>query len=80
MYGAVKLPVRRSLPLEDLVIPAGGTVARTVEFFAGELTITVTHEGEPFATPIEIENAAGKPGVQELEQLAPKRHPRPHLA
>jgi Ca-activated chloride channel homolog len=46
--------------LEDLVIPPGGTVAKTVEFFAGELTITVTHEGEPFATPIEINNAAGK--------------------
>jgi len=46
--------------LEDLVILPGGTVAKTVEFFAGELTITVTHEGEPFATPIEINNAAGK--------------------
>jgi hypothetical protein len=46
--------------LEDLVIPPGGTVAKTVEFFAGELTITATHEGEPFATPIEINNAAGK--------------------
>ena len=45
--------------LEDVEIPAGGSVEKTVEFLAGELTIVVTHDGEPFATPIKIEDAAG---------------------
>jgi hypothetical protein len=34
--------------LEDLEIAPGSTVEKTVEFFAGDLTITVTYEGEAF--------------------------------
>jgi Ca-activated chloride channel family protein len=46
--------------LEDIAIPPGGTVKKTVEFSAGELTIVVTFDGKPIATPIKIEDAAGK--------------------
>jgi Ca-activated chloride channel homolog len=49
-----------SVVIEDLKIPPGGTVEKTVEFSAGELIVTVTLNGEPFATPIEIKDAAGK--------------------
>jgi Ca-activated chloride channel family protein len=45
--------------MEDVEILSGGSVEKTVEFLAGELTIVATHDGEPFATPIKIEDAAG---------------------
>ncbi|WP_319522573.1 VWA domain-containing protein [uncultured Desulfosarcina sp.] len=46
--------------MEDVEIPAGGSVEKTVEFLAGELTIVVTLDGKPIATPINIKDAAGK--------------------
>lgn len=46
--------------MEDLEIMPGGSVEKTAEFLAGELTITVTFEGKPIATPIEIKDADGK--------------------
>ncbi|BBO84192.1 hypothetical protein DSCO28_47580 [Desulfosarcina ovata subsp. sediminis] len=46
--------------MEDVEIPAGGSVEKTVEFLAGELTIMVTFEGKPVAKPIEIKDANGK--------------------
>ncbi|BBO76641.1 hypothetical protein DSCW_40580 [Desulfosarcina widdelii] len=46
--------------MEDVEIPAGGSVEKTAEFLAGELTITVTFEGKPIAKPIEIKDAGGK--------------------
>ena len=46
--------------LEDVAVTPGGAVEKTVEFSAGELTVVVTHDGKPFATPIKIVDAAGK--------------------
>jgi Ca-activated chloride channel family protein len=46
--------------LDDLELSPGGTVEKTVEFSAGELTLTVTFEGNPFSTPIEIKDKSGK--------------------
>ncbi|WP_319522572.1 VWA domain-containing protein [uncultured Desulfosarcina sp.] len=46
--------------LEDVEVTPGGTVEKTVEFSAGELTVVVTLDGKPFATPIKILDAAGK--------------------
>ncbi len=54
--GIVGPPV---VALEDIAIPPGGTVEKTVEFTAGELTIVVTLNGKPIATPIKIEDEAG---------------------
>ena len=46
--------------MEDVDVPSGGTVEKTAEFLSGELTIAVTLEGKPVATPIEIKDAGGK--------------------
>jgi Ca-activated chloride channel family protein len=46
--------------MEDVEITPGGSVEKTAEFMAGELTITVTFDGKPIATPIEIKDAGGK--------------------
>ena len=45
---------------EDLEIAPGVAVEKTAEFAAGELTVTATIEGKPFATPVEITDAQGK--------------------
>jgi len=57
---ASKIAGKPVVVLEDLAIAPGSTVKKTVEFFAGDLTITVSLEGKPFATPIQIKDAAGQ--------------------
>ena len=46
--------------MEGVEITPGGSVEKTAEFLAGELTIEATFEGKPIATPIEIKDADGK--------------------
>ena len=62
--------------MEDVEVPPGVTVEKTADFLAGELTITATLEGKPVATPHRNQGRRRQGCVQELEQLAQKRHPR----
>lgn len=49
-----------SVVFDPLEIPPGGTVEKSAEFFAGDLTVAATLNGEPYNTPFEVYNDSGE--------------------